>query len=207
MLFLNSWIYTWASCCVLYIIQPFITVWVGEDFLFTNIVVIVLVLNFYIQGMRRTNMTFKEAAGIFYEDKFVPLMESFVNIVASILFAKMFGIVGVFMGTIVSSMCLFLYSYPVFVYKKVFGRKYHEFMFDHIKFLIEAILVVVVTGAAVLYIDKFINNNYLLIVINGIICMIIPNTMQLIMYRRREELDYYKNIVQKITSKFLKKTA
>ena len=38
---------------------------------------------------------FKEAACIFYEDRFIPLIEAIVNIITSIFLAKFMGLAGV----------------------------------------------------------------------------------------------------------------
>ena len=68
--------------------------------------------------MRNSYGNFKEAAGIFYEDRFVPLIEAVLNILISIICCKIWGLAGVFMGTIASGLVLWCYSYPKYVYKK-----------------------------------------------------------------------------------------
>ncbi len=97
-LFFNSWIYAFACTGLLCVMEPFIKVWIGSEYLLSFGVLIALVINFYFQGMRKTCNTFKEAAGIFYEDRYVAVLESIVNIVASIVFIKIFGLIGVFIG-------------------------------------------------------------------------------------------------------------
>ena len=47
--FLNFWIFSYAAISIYCIIEPFITVWIGKEFILPTIVLIVLVLNFYIQ--------------------------------------------------------------------------------------------------------------------------------------------------------------
>lgn len=111
------WISTFTSISILLIMQSFITIWIGKKFLLPIVVLIVLVFNFYQNMMRSTYQAFKEAAGIFYEDRFVPLFESITNIVVSIILVKLIGLPGVFIGTIISGLVLWLYSYPKYVYK------------------------------------------------------------------------------------------
>jgi len=76
--------------------------------------------------MRYSYITFKEAAGIFYEDRFVPLIESLFNIIFSCILVKWFGLSGVFMGTIISGLVLWGYSYPKYVYRYLFEREYRD---------------------------------------------------------------------------------
>lgn len=102
----------------------------GTSLILDEITVFVLSLNMAIQSMRGTYIVFKEAAGILYEDRYVPIIESVVNIVASIVFLKIFGLAGIFIGTIFSSMVLFGYSYPRFVYTGVLNRNLTEYYRD-----------------------------------------------------------------------------
>ena len=199
-LFFNSWIYNFAGICILCLIEPFISIWIGNQYLLDYSVLITLVVNFYVQGMRKTSNLFKEAAGIFYEDRFVPLIESGINVISSIVLAKIFGLSGVFMGTILSSMVLFLYSYPVFVYEKIFKRKYKNFIIEHLRYLGISIIITIIT---VIIVNQFNANNMLLqLIINAIICIIVPNIIYTVLFRKTEEFKYFYNLIKK----FLKKT-
>ena len=73
--FLNYWMVIFASNCILIIIQPFVEIWVGEQYLLPIYIVIVLIINFYQKMMRVTYDTFKESAGIWHEDRFIPIFE------------------------------------------------------------------------------------------------------------------------------------
>lgn len=202
-LFVNSWLYNFAGLCILCLMEPFVSIWLGNEYLLSYSVLVVLVINFYIQGMRKTNSVFKEAAGIFYEDRFVPLIESFINIVASIILAKVFGLIGVFIGTILSSLALFLYSYPVFVYKKLFNRKYSEFIKEHLKYLIISVIITVITALLINCIN--VSNLILQLVINALVCIIVPNIIYIVIFRKTEEFKYYLNLLMQLLSKKIKK--
>ena len=75
-LLLNSWLYSFAAISMFFISVPFVKIWLGNEYVLSQAVVLTLVINFYINGMRRTYATFKEAAGVFYEDRYVPVIES-----------------------------------------------------------------------------------------------------------------------------------
>ena len=106
---------------------PVIALLFGEDYILSDFTLLILSINLYMQGMRAVFSIFKETAGILYEDRFVPLWESIINLAASILFLQNFGLAGIFMGTILSSLILYLYTYPILVYKKVLGRTVREY--------------------------------------------------------------------------------
>ena len=193
MLFFNSWIFAFASAGLLCIIDPFIKVWIGEQFLLPFNVLIALVINFYMQGMRKTSNTFKEAAGIFYEDRHVPILESIINIIASVILVNILGLAGVFIGTIISTFVLFFYSYPKFVYKPLFKRNYIQYLKDYVPYVLTAIISVTITYMIINGIN--LQNTILQIVVNLILVIVIPNIIHLIVFFKTEEFQYYKNMI------------
>lgn len=102
----------------------------GEEYSLDRFTVLVLAVNFVFQAMRGTYLSFKEAAGILYEDRWVPVAESVINIVASIVLLQYFGLAGVFMGTIVSSLLLYGYSFPILVFKGLLKQKISEYYIE-----------------------------------------------------------------------------
>lgn len=193
MLFLNSWIFAFASAGLICIIEPFIKVWIGEQYILPFAVLLVLVINFYIQGIRKTSNTFKEAAGIFYEDRHVPVLESIINIVASVILVNILGLAGVFIGTIISTFIIFFYSYPKFVYKPLFKRTYIQYLKDYVPYVLVAIISVTITYIIVNSIN--LQNEILQIIINIILVILIPNIIHIILFFKTQEFKYYKNII------------
>ena len=98
--------------------DSFITIWIGYKFVLPTKVLLVLVINFFIVSSRSTYGAFKEAAGIFYEDRFVPIIESLLNIVLSIIFVKKFYKTSVFNLSIIIAKCknLELSTWEYFIY-------------------------------------------------------------------------------------------
>lgn len=196
MLLLNSWIFCFCSISIYCMIEPFVKIWIGSEYLLSKFVLITLVINLYIQGMRNTSNTFKEAAGIFYEDRFIPLIESIINIVVSIIFVQIFGLAGVFMGTITSTMLLLIYSYPKYVYKLVLGGTYAEYFKLYAFHGILTLSICLFTG----YLSSFItiSNVWLQLILNGILCLFIPNILYLLFAMKMPEFDFYKQKLEKL---------
>ena len=194
MIFLfNSWIFCFGGISIYCLIEPFISIWIGEQYLLTNSVLVVLIINFYIQGIRCTSSVFKEAGGIFYEDRFVPIIESVVNIVVSYILANIYGLVGVFVGTIISSLILLFYSYPKFVYKNLLNGSYKEYFKLH---FYHFAITLIIWGIVVLIADFIsIVNPWGKLVCNSIICLIIPNILYLLISFKTKEFTLLKNKV------------
>ena len=193
--FMNFWIATFTSVCILNMMQQFITIWIGEKYLLADVVLIVLVFNFFQKMMRNSYQTFKEAAGIYYEDRYVPLFESIINIVASIILVKIIGLPGIFLGTIISGFVLWFYSYPKYIYKKLFDRR----IIDYLKETISYILLFVIIAFITFKISSLviIDNTFIKLLINTLICMIIPNLIMLMIFFKSDNFKYYLNFLLK----------
>ena len=94
--FVNFWIYSFSSICLYILLNHFINIWIGNNYLFSVSIVTIIVINFYITGMRNTVLTYRDALGLYWQDRYKAIFESIINIVASIIFVKMFGTFGVF---------------------------------------------------------------------------------------------------------------
>lgn len=126
--FINFWCFGCVTVGMYAVMQPLIVLWLGEEFLFDKNVLFVLTVSFYLDGMRASVNTFKEAAGIFHEDRRIPLLEAGINLVVSIVLAKLMGAAGVFLGTIISMGIVYLYSYPKYVCKPLFDMSYGQYV-------------------------------------------------------------------------------
>ncbi len=192
--FVNFWISCFSSICIFVIMDSFITIWIGYKFVLPTKVLLVLVINFFIVLSRSTYGAFKEAAGIFYEDRFVPIIESLLNIVLSIIFVKKFGLMGVFMGTIASGLVLWCYSYPKYVYNKLFGRKISDYIKETIYYFIIFILIAGFTYSLAILISF--DNVYLQFISNVLIALIVPNVIMLLLFSKDENFKYFINMLK-----------
>lgn len=198
--FLNFWIATFSSSCLLNIMQNFISVWIGKKYLLDNYVLYILVLNYFFNLMKYCYSIFKDAAGIWQEDKWIPLIESIMNIIISIILVKFLGLSGVFLGTFISSLVMWCYSYPKFVHKKLFKKNYNEYIKDNIKYFFIFTLVISLSY----FISLLVKTEKLLInlLFTILVSTIIPNILIMLIFYNTEEFKYFikltKNILKKI---------
>lgn len=193
---INVVISIFTGTAILLLIKPFISIWIGSSYLLNTSILIVLVLNYYLQSTRNANTIFKEAAGIFYEDRYIPIIESLTNIIFSIVFAKIFGLIGIFMGTICSNLVLHLYSYPKYVYKKLFGKNYWIYLKENIAYFILFMICASLAYVSASFIN--IDNNIMSLIVNLLLSTVIPF---IIMYISLSRTDSYKSIKRRFDNK------
>ena len=189
--FLSFAIYFIATICFLNLYNPFITLWIGKEWLLSTTTVIVIVLNFYMTGMRVALSTVKSAAGIYDADKYDPIFQSLINLVTSIILAQKLGILGVFIGTFISSLVPFIHR-PIVVYKKVFNKNALEYFILYLK----QTLIVILTAFGTYYLLNLFNisNSILDIIIRLIGSAFIPTLIIVLFYKRTNEYKKLKEV-------------
>lgn len=200
--FLTFWIYSFSSICLLILFNPFIEIWLGKEYLFSMDIVLILVINYYITGMRKSVLTFREATGLFEKDKYKALVESIVNIVFSILLAKKLGILGIFLGTFISSISTCVWVEPYILYKYGFNRKITIYFKNYLK---QFILTILLASFTYFICSKIDINIYANFIIYSIICLMVPNAILYFIFSDSREFKYlYNNVFCKITAKITK---
>lgn len=187
--FLTFWIYSFSSICLLYLFNPFIEIWVGKEYLFDFNVVLILTINFYITGMRKSVLTFRDATGLFYRDRWKSIAEAIINLVVSIVLAINFGTFGVFLGTFISSITTSVWVEPYILFKDGFNTKVSSYFKTYLKRLIITITICIITFIPIKLIS--IQNIYLLFIIKLIVCLLIPNLILYLIYRNSKEFKYF----------------
>ena len=196
--FVNFWIY---SVCVIFLynlLEPFIEWWLGSGLLLDKLTFLTVLINFYISGMRNSIITFKSKAGIFDNDKYIPLIESLINLGSSIILVNYFGLAGIFMGTTISTITMPLWIQAKLVYNNIFNKSVKKYFEKYVIYLIITILV----GSLTTYICSLISfNGFISLIVKGVICMVIPNIIYLIIFYRTKELQQILNIFINIFKK------
>lgn len=107
--FCNCWCISIFSLCFIFLIQPFMLIWVGRSLMCDQATIILFTLLFYIWNIRKVCLVYKDAAGNWEKDRLKPYVETFLNIFFSILLAKIFGVKGVIISSI---FCMLIIDIP-----------------------------------------------------------------------------------------------
>lgn len=145
--FVQFWIYSFSSICLYVLLNHFIEIWIGKNYSFGKATVFVLVLNFYLKGMRVVINVFRDSLGLFWYDRYKPVFEALVNLAVSIVLAKTIGIIGVFIGTAVSTLTVCFWVEPYILYKHALGKGLGKYFLTYLKYF----CVMICMGAVLNY--------------------------------------------------------
>ena len=203
MFFLNFWIYGFSTVCLTCLFNDFITIWVGKSYVFSWNIVLIIIVNYYITGMRKAVLTFREASGLFYKDRWKAIVEAIVNLVTSIVLALKLGIFGVFLGTFISSVSVCVWVEPYVLYKYGFDKNLFDYFKTYLKYLISTIFVCFFCYFGCTFI--LFNSSLITFIIKTLFCVILSNLLFYIIYRHTDEFNYfYSNYFRKMMIKIKK---
>lgn len=194
--FINFWIY--GFCCIaLYILTPpFISLWLGKDFLIDEISFGLIILNCYLQGQSTIYNNARIAKGNFQKDKWISFIQALLNLVVSIILAKKIGLVGVYIGTIVSR-TFFVCFRPVITYKFLFGKSC-KFYFSKFIIYFAAVLTACIITKSVS--NCLLNDITILKFVASLpIVLIIPNLIFALLFFKSREFKDSLGRLKKIT--------
>lgn len=200
--FLNFFIYSISSICLIILFNKFIILWLGKKYLFSMDIVLILVINFYVSGMRKSVLTFKESAGLFYNDRWKAIVEGFVNLVASLILVKIYGIFGVFLGTFISSIFVCVWIEPYVLYKYGFNENVMSYFKQYFKYLVFTVVV----GFICFYIiiNFSISNAFLDFLASAFFTLIFSFSFIVIIFHKCDEFEFYYNKVLSFIKKYIK---
>lgn len=139
LLLLTVWLYGLIAIGCMVLMNEFINLWIGPDYLLSPSVVFSLVFSVYINGVQFSAYTLRTTQGIFIEGCWVPLVAAFMNIVLSLWWGKVFGVAGIFVATGVSRLLTTTLVDPWLVYKNNSMGKPFDY---YAKYFVETLAVI-----------------------------------------------------------------
>lgn len=195
--FIICWIAGFCSVCMLCIYQPFMELWVGKELMLSFPAVICFIVYFFVRQLNSLYNLYKDAAGMWHEDRFRPLVAALINFVLNLMLVQYIGIYGILLSTVAAIMCvgmpwLFHNLFTVIFEKKHLAR--------YLKKLVFYILTVVISCIVTYLICMLIQlENWALLIVRGIICCIVPNVIYLIVYHKCTEFKESVVLINKMT--------
>lgn len=195
--FIISWIAGFCSICFLCLFQPFMDIWVGKSMKLEFGVVIWLCIYYFLYEINQLLNTYKDAAGMWHEDRWRPLITALANLGMNVILVKFWGIYGVILSTVLS---MILIGTPWLLHN-IFTVIFDENkLLDYLRQIFRYV-VVTLFGAIITYLIclVIVGNKWFVILGRMIICCIVPNVIYLFIYRNNGEFKDSIILLNKIT--------
>lgn len=108
-------------------INPFVELWLGEEYLLNKDVVLVISTRFFLDGVNMTLMVCKDALGLFEYGRWMSLLTGVVNLVLSIWWLQFWGLFGVIFASLICDFFIYYIIYPKAVIKNGMNMGLREY--------------------------------------------------------------------------------
>lgn len=178
--------------CYVVLINDFIKIWAGSEYVLSISATIAIGMNMYLSCALQPLWSFREATGLYKKTKWIIVVCAVLNILLSILLGKLMGVAGIIFASSISKICTYIWYEPMVLFKDYFSRKpakYYFSLFGNL-ILVSGIVIVCLLVAAYFSIDSW---------ISWIIKAIIVGTFSLLVvyfvYRKSEGVNKLKSVV------------
>lgn len=166
----------------------FITLWIGKSYCFDVYTHYFLIFNFFSSILDFEVLQFRNAYGLFDKGKYRPLVGAFLNAGLSICLAPKFGVIGITMGTLISTYLTFWWFDSWLIYK--FG--FHKSVFIYYRNYIIDFIYFAIIGVGLVCFSNFTTHNisWIMLIIKGLLAVLVAFLTIILRYRHTEEFGY-----------------
>lgn len=200
--FVNFWVVSFITISLYNTLEQFILLFFGENQILDKFTFILILSNSYFFLMRSSVERFKDAAGIYNQDKYAPLIEAGINLVLSISLVRVIGLSGVVLGTLISNFLIVFWLKPKLVYKYVFRKPLIKYFKRYFGYLLIGLIPFIITDMLTYKIKS--EANIIYFILNCIINIFIINLSYLIIFKNNKEFIYFKELIKKMYCNKLK---
>lgn len=200
--FLFLWLTGMCTCCFLGMYQPFMEIWVGRELMLGMGEVVCFAAYFFVYTLNRLLNVYKDAAGLWHEDRFRPLVTAFVNLFLNLMLVTSWGVYGVLLSTVLS---MVLIGMP-WVMHNLFTHFFEKTMMKgYLWQILRYVLATVVAGTVVCLIcTQTTVSQWGKLVLCGTISVLVPNVLYLLLFYRSRHFRLSVQFADQITKNRLR---
>ena len=140
-------------------------------------------------------LTYKDAAGIWHEDRFRPIVTALINLVLNLVLVQFLGIYGVLLATVISKVCVGMPWLFHNLSTVLFKRSMRDYILKMLGYTVITAIVCLITYIAGTFISI---GGVLGLIVKFIICLCISNLLCLLVYFKTREFGEAKELAMRI---------
>lgn len=181
---LSTIVYSFCTVCLIVLLNPFIKVWLGTNYMLSNSTVLWLGLVFYVTGVNQIPSLYRTSYGLFHATRFYPLIGAIVNIVLSIFLARSIGLDGIFIATVIVRLVFFTIVDGNLIYSKGFCQSPRHY---YINYLYNVVILLVIYIASKNIVKFIVISGLCGFIIKASVCFVSTLIFLIVAYGWKEE--------------------
>lgn len=176
------------------LVNPFIQIWIGSEYLLDMRIVMMLVTDMYILTMARPYEAFRIANRLFLKGKYRPIVMTAINLVLAIILGRRYGIFGVLLATVIARVVTHVWYDPWLIYKDVFKMPFIKYLYTKAKYLVFVFLNCIL----IYYLSGFIKSGsiYFDFILKTFLVAVLPSVILLLVFYKNKEMRWFVNIIK-----------
>ena len=193
---LYMWICVFCTTCLYCLYQPFMRLWMGDALMFEPTVMALFCAYFFTSKMGDLCYTYRQAAGLWWQDRIRPVVEAAGNLVLNILLVQVIGVHGVLLSTIICLVTVNAVWGSRILFRHYFaGLGHGGYLLRMLFYAAAAVLCCAVTSALCGLIEL---EGVAELACRLAICLIVPNLMIPMLYRWLPEFSDAKALALRV---------
>lgn len=192
--FANFYMMTNCAAILLCLINPAISLWIGEEMCFSMTETAVIIACFYMSYIRDPVQIFLRTYGVFRSTRYISLLRGLLNLLLSYILVQLYGVAGVFGGTLISTLAVPFISEPYMLFKYGFESNFKKFMKKYIGYILSSFIICSVCFILTCTINSESISGILL---KGITVLLITNVCLIAAYKNTDEFVSLTKIIFK----------
>lgn len=221
--FVSFWICCFCSTSFIVLLDPFIELWLGSEYIMNIWIPILLTAIFYNHTIIGPVTTVRSANGLFVQGKYRPVFLCASNVIISIALAHFMGqggsnpeagVIGIKLATVLSFLLTTNWYDPMLIYKKIFKKPLAPYFVSFVKEVaVTAVCAAATFGVGWLLFGHAGDGGYaglfpgtprlLAFAAKAVLCLIIPNGAMILLYRNTEEFQKAFSIAKGFAGKLI----
>lgn len=187
-------------CSVSYfvIVQPFISLWIGEQYLLELPVAFLVAFDSFLYILLQAAYSFRTANGMFVQGQYRPLVTIILNILLAFLLIGKLGIGGTLLASVIARLTTQWYD-SYLLYKHIFRKPFGRF-----NLMYWGYIAIFISGCALTYFAaSLVQTESLLLTLafRAVCCVTIPNVWAVLFTFRSEGFGYAVSVFQGVVKK------
>ncbi len=207
--FIVIWIYGIGAIGLTLLLDEFIgELWLSSQYVVTSWTIhgqtiqtpiaLLVGIEAFLAGQTFYCSSFRQAAGLFQQLKFRPVLSAIVNLIFSLLLVPRIGIAGCAISTIISMLTTDLIIDPIIIHKHVLKERPTKYFLRNLLYK----LVVVAAGLLTWWACGFVSLSGVVgFILRGILCVLIPSGVICLCFFRSEEFHFLLNTAKDLLFK------
>ncbi|WP_251231219.1 lipopolysaccharide biosynthesis protein [Adlercreutzia aquisgranensis] len=193
--FVSAVLYTVCAGAFLCCANDFVSVWLGAEYCYPSITVILLATWFFVKGMRSAEQMFTSAYGLFWRSWYKAIIETLVMVASAYVLVRLWGVNGVVTAGIATQLLVATTIEVHVLYKFGFQRSALQYVKQAGKYYMSALLIVALCFGVCSLIPLAGVAGFF---VHGAVAVAFCTGCMILLYRRTPEFARFKGIIGRV---------